>query len=177
MNCRDRENGTILEDGYCDSTQRPNEVVPCPLSLEFLRSINCPGNVHVLLHCKFSYCSTPSMTGAAKAYVLTCPCTRWLLKCTLLILISLSLSLSLFLFLSLSPHIGRCEYEPGYCSVIRLFGCTNPNFAQLVQSCCKSCPKQATPPTIPVTEVIESNVTAPAMGWDPTLVGVGIANT
>ena len=42
VTCRDRDNGTVLEDGYCNPRTRPKEVVPCPV--DFLRSRNCPGN-------------------------------------------------------------------------------------------------------------------------------------
>ena len=44
MVCRDPDNGDLLEDGYCNILQRPKEVIPCPFDLNFLRSLNCPGN-------------------------------------------------------------------------------------------------------------------------------------
>ena len=43
-------------------------------------------------------------------------------------------------------YIGRCDFEPRYCrQMASLLLCKLPNFRELAEPCCKSCPAQATP--------------------------------
>ena len=65
-------------------------------------------------------------------------------------------------------YIGRCDFEPRYCrQMASLLLCKMPDFRELAEPCCKSCPAQATPIPLLVRGATPPTTQAPSVA--PTI--------